>query len=255
MHGNMMTSYLGIQKPLHILVVEDNKPYPKTVAFQLQELGYHALSAMGIEKALTWAPTQPIDLIIVEQISYLNRIVLHHQLIQQHPRPYIIALISPDLFLNRDHCISMGMDDYLHKPVSAKQLRMVLCYRFYQLQAVSVIPHESLQVPELLARTGYDTEVLKELITLFIEDGERLLQELQQTFHAQEITQFKLTLHALKGICSTLCAKQMRLTAIQLENSIKHEQKDTIDHQLQLLNTEFNALQALLPELSNAFNP
>ena len=99
-----------------------------------------------------------------------------------------------------------------------------------------------------LTRVGGDTELLKEIATLFLEDYPLTLAELRDALERGDATKVERTAHGLKGSVSNFGAQP----AVEAARNIEYLGRA---HQLaevgQVLNTLELALAALRPELES----
>ncbi len=121
------------QTSTRVLLVEDNKEHQRLLQFMLSRLGVHAVLAengqQGFEAILGGDPAPLIlmDLHMprfdgygaTEQIREVERK-------NGQPRRTIIAVTAYTDPADREHCLAVGMDDVLLKPVSLDSLKTVL---------------------------------------------------------------------------------------------------------------------------------
>lgn len=115
---------------LHILLAEDNQVNQKVAIRMLERLGYRVdVAANGLE-VLEALRRQPYDVILMDvQMPELGgdeatRIIRKE--FNASVQPYIIAMTANALEGDREEYLSMGMDDYIAKPVQVAQLQQAL---------------------------------------------------------------------------------------------------------------------------------
>ena len=121
---------LAKQRPLRILLAEDNVVNQKVVAAQLKRLGYHPdVVANGLE-ALTAVRRQTYDVILMDvQMPEMDGLEASRRIVQEFDvgrRPRLIALTANVFKSDQDACLAAGMDGFLGKPSDLAQLREVL---------------------------------------------------------------------------------------------------------------------------------
>ena len=121
---------LAKQRPLRILLAEDNVVNQKVVVAQLKRLGYQPdVVANGLE-ALTAVHRQMYDVILMDvQMPEMDGHEASRRIIQEFEigrRPRLIALTANVFKSDQDACLAAGMDGFLGKPVDLAQLREVL---------------------------------------------------------------------------------------------------------------------------------
>ncbi len=115
-------------KGLRILLVEDS-PYNQKLAVGLLERQGHTVSVAGNgAEAITQLQAQPHDLVLmdvqmpdVDGLEATRRIRAAERLTGEHIP--IIAMTAQALQGDREKCLEAGMDDYLTKPVRARELQ------------------------------------------------------------------------------------------------------------------------------------
>ncbi len=130
-------SMLASHIPLRILLAEDNAVNQKLALKLLERMGYRAdVAGNGLE-ALQALTRQHYDLILMDvQMPEMDgleatRKIRHDFAPERQPR--IVAMTANAMQGDREKCLAAGMDDYVSKPIQAKQLRGVLEAAFKRL--------------------------------------------------------------------------------------------------------------------------
>jgi signal transduction histidine kinase/DNA-binding response OmpR family regulator len=128
--GRNIDNTLAKQRPLRILLAEDNVVNQKVLVAQLKCLGYQPdVVANGLE-ALTAVHRQMYDVILMDvQMPEMDGHEASRRIIQEFEigrRPRLIALTANVFKSDRDACLAAGMDGFLGKPVDLAQLLEVL---------------------------------------------------------------------------------------------------------------------------------
>ncbi|MEJ2679971.1 MAG: response regulator [Gammaproteobacteria bacterium] len=117
-------------KTYHLLVVEDNKVNQQVAVSRLQRLGYHVDTADNGAIALEKLRVSHYDLVfmdchmpILDGYETTKKIRQHNSSIAKLP---IIAMTANAMSGDREHCLNVGMDDYLSKPVKNNELERIL---------------------------------------------------------------------------------------------------------------------------------
>lgn len=119
------------QRALRILVAEDNRVNQKVIMSLLERDGHDVeLVATGAD-AVEKFTAQQFDLIFMDiQMPVMNGYDATRAMrnLERHNRSHtpIVALTAHAMNTDREQCLQAGMDDYLSKPVQAKDLRAVL---------------------------------------------------------------------------------------------------------------------------------
>jgi CheY-like chemotaxis protein len=127
---SVFNTALGNEKPLRILMAEDNLINQKVAQRVLGKLGYRAdIASNGVEVVMA-LKQQAYDVVFMDiQMPEMDGIEATKQIRQTMPdslQPRIVALTANALTGDREHYLANGMDDYLSKPVRIEELMTVL---------------------------------------------------------------------------------------------------------------------------------
>ncbi len=116
-------------KPLRVLLAEDNISSQKVAQQMLKKLGYRADTvANGIE-ALQALERQHYDIVLMDvKMPEMDGLEATRIIRQRWPDdgPKIIAITAYALEGDREKCLAAGMDDYIGKPVQKEELADIL---------------------------------------------------------------------------------------------------------------------------------
>lgn len=109
-----------------ILVVEDNAVNQLLVTKLLSRAGHKAVLAGDGETALSLLASQAFDLVLMDvQLPGMDGVMVANRM-RKMPAPVcdlpVIALTANAMTGDRDRYLASGMDDYVSKPISAKEL-------------------------------------------------------------------------------------------------------------------------------------
>lgn len=117
---------LGEQKPLDILLAEDNAINQKVANRLFKKMGYDIdIANNGIE-AVNMIGEKDYDLVFMDiQMPEMDGLEATRQIIERWPedRPRIIALTANAMREDRENCYAVGMDGYLTKPFKPEDLK------------------------------------------------------------------------------------------------------------------------------------
>jgi signal transduction histidine kinase/DNA-binding response OmpR family regulator len=120
------------QRPLRILLAEDNLVNQKVALLLLQKIGYRAdIANNGAEAVTVFANADPVyDVILMDmQMPEMDGMEATQKIREEYqsiPKPYIIAMTAHAMSGYRETCIEAGMDDYVTKPVNRDALAEAL---------------------------------------------------------------------------------------------------------------------------------
>jgi signal transduction histidine kinase/DNA-binding response OmpR family regulator len=120
---------LADERPLKILLAEDNVVNQKLALTLLKRMGYRAdVAANGIE-ALEAVRRQHYDLILMDvQMPEMDGLEATRVILKEFDsaRPRIVAMTANAMQGDRELCLQAGMYDYISKPIQVKELREAL---------------------------------------------------------------------------------------------------------------------------------
>lgn len=118
------------ERPLRILLAEDNVVNQKVARLMLKRLGYNAdIVGNGLE-AVKAVRLRPYDIILMDvQMPELDGLEATSQIraMTDLPnQPWIVALTANAMQGDRERCLEAGMDDYIAKPLKKEDLALLL---------------------------------------------------------------------------------------------------------------------------------
>lgn len=125
---------MGNEKPLRILMAEDNLINQKVVQRILNKLGYQVdVTGNGVE-AVQALKQQVYDVVLMDiQMPEMDGVEATKQIRQTVPgisQPHIVAMTANALAGDREQYLAEGMDDYISKPVRIEELTALLSRAF-----------------------------------------------------------------------------------------------------------------------------
>jgi signal transduction histidine kinase/ligand-binding sensor domain-containing protein/CheY-like chemotaxis protein len=130
LHEDFATKY-----PLSILVAEDNLVNQKFIDYVLKKLGYEIVIAHNGTDVLDKLLQSSFDLILMDvQMPEMDGLEATRAIRHQYgPMPYIVALTANAMNEDRNNCLSVGMDDYMSKPMKLDVIKTVLKRAFHKI--------------------------------------------------------------------------------------------------------------------------
>jgi signal transduction histidine kinase/CheY-like chemotaxis protein/HPt (histidine-containing phosphotransfer) domain-containing protein len=118
------------ERPLRVLVAEDNQVNQTVATMMLAKLGHRADVAANGAEALEAVRRAHYDVVLMDvQMPVLDGLDATRRIRAEVPagrQPYVIALTASALIEDRAACEAAGMDDYLTKPVRPADLAAAL---------------------------------------------------------------------------------------------------------------------------------
>ncbi len=120
---------LAEQKPLSILVAEDNPSNQRMLMEMLKRMGYRPDAVADGKEVLLALKLRPYDLIFMDvRMPEMDGITATRVIRKLWPEkgPRIVAITAYALEGDREMCLEAGMDDYISKPVQRRDLQDML---------------------------------------------------------------------------------------------------------------------------------
>lgn len=99
---------------------------------------------------------------------------------------------------------------------------------------------------ELMSRVEQDPKLLRELLSIFLEEFPVKVQKLQEALEHEDLAQAIVFSHGLKGMLSNLSVTQAASCAAQMEQMARNGQMALVKQTFTVFEQE---LRGLLPEL------
>ncbi|MDH3373489.1 MAG: response regulator [Gammaproteobacteria bacterium] len=216
-----------------ILVVEDNDVNQQVTRAMLKSLGYESTTVSDGDQALDAVARDQFDLILMDchmpvRSGYdtTKEIRRREQQSSRLRRIPIVALTADFLESNRQKCIHSGMDDYLNKPVTQGQLRVILNRWLADEEAespaalvldsdgfsalgdstvlASIDQHALHEIRQLDASSG--AVVLREIVVSYCASSTKLMLQLRSAVADNNSQLVAQLAHSLKGASGQLGA-------------------------------------------------
>ncbi|MBA4108700.1 MAG: hybrid sensor histidine kinase/response regulator [Leptothrix sp. (in: Bacteria)] len=183
----------------------------------------------------------------------------------------ILAMTAHALDEERDHCLAIGMQDHISKPLEPRKLYATLA-RYHPLNKIPSarieqavwpsatagrLPHApGLDSRQALARLegnlGLYVRVLKGFVDHVMTGGTALATAAQ----AQDWASLAREAHTLRGLCATIGANDMARLCAELERAVKLQSVERADSLVGVLKEATEALLlALIPQLQGDVAP
>ena len=183
------------------------------------------------------------------------RILRGQELAGNGARIPVIALTAHAADVEREKCLSAGMDDFLSKPILRQELLNMLTRWLGASPSSDSKPDTKVDIIDpivgktcwdeasSLRRLDGDSELLNEMIDLFLAEAPVRILELEEALAHANYAALADTAHAIKGMAGHFCADQLRLVSASLED--KARLGNSIDF-LQLTNNVVNETTSLV---------
>jgi signal transduction histidine kinase/CheY-like chemotaxis protein len=224
-----------------VLIVEDNEINQKVASAMLASLGLKSAIAPNGQVAVDRVRTETFDLVLMDcQMPVMDGYAATaaiRALPDERRRVPILALTANAMQGDEARCLAAGMDGFLTKPLTFRQLASMLS-RWLPTANPDTPPPRVTQPPadagainmrqiatlrDLGERAG--TDLVGEVLQSFIEEAEPQLARLEAAVDARDAADLARCAHALKSSCANLGAEQLstlyrRLEALGRSNEV-----------------------------------
>lgn len=224
--ARMETSYTALPVAsavldgLRILVVEDNPTSRYFMLALLKRRGCRVEEAENGEVALAALCASSYDLVFIDvEMPIMDGLETARRIRAQESenakKTCLIALTAHATTDDRERCLKAGMDGYLSKPLDMEKLLEQI--RIFIPEAPSrMLPERpgDMELPEQIAESP---ELLRPMLSLFLEESPRTLETLHSAIAKGDSEQVRYAAHTLKGMSKHFGAETVAGLADRLE--------------------------------------
>ena len=230
-------------KPLNILVAEDNPTNQLVISKILEHAGHNCMLVDNGQHALDILDHTEFDLIIMDmQMPKMGGIeaakIYHYSTEDSKISPIIILTANATIEAKRE-CEEANIDAYLTKPIVARVLLNTiysLCENVGKItandgsrspiQTMDSATILNMEVIQSIKELSTDTSFIRDLIEIFINDATKLLSEMESAIANKNFTLYLEHIHALKGSAGSIGANKLfklcQSTLMQPPNDISY---------------------------------
>jgi len=221
---------LKVQRRLRVLVADDNHINQKVTASLLEKMGHRADVVGNGKEALEAFKLVPYDAVLMDmQMPEMDGFEASLQIraVEQKKGSHtpIIAITAHAMNGDREKCLAAGMDDYISKPINPQELRAVMERTTAAAKssfAIDPAPQppdgvDVFNVDEALAQLESDTDLLRQIVQLFVDQYPKLLEETRQAFSRSDCISLTAIAHTLASSAGQLGAQRASAAARNLE--------------------------------------
>ena len=195
-------------KPLRVLVAEDNPTNQALVAALLKQKGHRVTIVGNGRLAADRAVLETFDVVLMDvQMPEMGGLEATG-LIRDHERTAgghvpIVALTARAMAGDREQCLAAGMDAYVSKPLRTEELfaaiDSVVGQRPDPAAASTLVVPDKVDRETLLEGFGGRADLLKHVVEVFLEDAPATLARVKQAIAAGDGAEVAAGAHSLKG--------------------------------------------------------
>ncbi len=259
------------REAVRILLAEDNTTNQEVALGILKKLGLSAEAVANGAEAVKALETIPYDLVLMDiQMPEMDglsatRIIRNPEsMVLNHDIP-IIAMTAHAMQGDKEKFLNAGMNDYISKPISPKDLSNVL-YRWlpqetatrqnrmstkdlsrtnaefaWRFPAAAGKPAAPIFDKEsMIERVMNDEELARAIIDTFLDDIPVQIETLRRCLETGDIAGTASQAHTIKGASANISGELLRTVAFDMEKAAKAN--------------DLEQVMAVLPELENQFS-
>jgi CheY-like chemotaxis protein len=244
--GNAAGNVLMSERPLRILLAEDNSVTREVMLMMLSSLGYQAdIVANGLE-AIEAAGRHSYDVVLMDvRMPELDGLQAA-KLIRAHTgspvEPWIVAMTADEETSDRKACLAAGMNGFLAKPVRTDDLASLLG---------RIVANHAAQIPEDPApgknggsriQNFVDRDHARPLCEAYVADARATVSDLIAHAGTHDFDAVRRKAHYLKG--SSMIVGASRVTSLCREVEARATAQQPVEEVLDALRQAVEATAA-----------
>ena len=221
-------------KRLNILLAEDNRVNQVVATRILEKMGHTITVAHDGSEALSLLAARSFDLVLMDiQMPEMDGLAATKSIRLRETRTHshlpIIAMTAHAMKGDRECCLEAGMDGYVSKPISAKELGLAIANVMHlsindsfststnaHLEGSSSI-RVDFDLRKILDRLGGEETLLHEVIEIFIDQAPKHIDTLRGALAQGNAEAVEKTAHCMKGELAYLGISEVSQKARELE--------------------------------------
>ena len=239
--------------PLSILIVEDDEVHRELLEAMLKAGGHDVIATCNGYEALQELARRRVDIVLMDlQMPHVDGFKAATS-IRAWERAAgghlpIIAMSASALGEDQERCRAAGMDRFITKPLQRDVLFGAID-ELRGLEGPAELPPELAGRPAFLSGLGDDIELARRLVSIFLQQSPRLMNEIRAAVAAGDAPALRKSAHALKGTISNFPPGPARAVAAKMESYGYDGDLDAARASLSALEQEVGRLQSLLPAM------
>ncbi|MBW1971225.1 MAG: response regulator [Deltaproteobacteria bacterium] len=245
------TIYEKRKKVTKILLAEDNPINQKVAINILKKEGYYIRSVFDGQEAIKALMQENFDLVLMDiQMPKMDGFEAT-AIIRKNPKLRnlpIVAMTAHALKGDREKCIEAGMDDYIAKPIRARELLKVIkkwskkeveVYQIKDQKEKKRITKEPIDLKKAINRTGGNKEEYLEILELYLNEIPKQLEKLKKAMLKGNSEEVSRIAHSIKGASAQVEATYLTPIFMTIEKLGKEENLTPVFELLSQAKKEF----------------
>jgi signal transduction histidine kinase/DNA-binding response OmpR family regulator len=266
---DLITRYSLRETPrgLRILLVEDNRVNQVVVLRMLEKMGHTVKIACNGREAMSFTAAEIFDLVFMDvQMPEMDGLTATRNIRGREKKTGfhipIIAMTAHAMKGDKERCLEAGMDGYISKPVSGKEIEdMISTIAVTETATPTLIEVQAAPSPPIawdrakaLERVDGDEQLLQEVVQIFLEESPKQLAKLRQAVTVGDADLLERAAHSMKGELGYLAVPDACQKARVLEQMGRTRNLEQAAETLAVLETEVSALAAEMNRRAEAKN-
>lgn len=245
------------REPLQVLLAEDGKVNQIVAIEMLKKHGHQITLAEDGRDAYEKFQSETFDVVLMDvQMPEMDGLeatvaIRSHEQQNGSTRTPIIAMTASAMKGDRERCLDAGMDDYVSKPIEAKELHMLID-EYCPPHKTNV--SRAFDSDEALSNVGGDLDTFRSMVPLFTQECSEMLRLIESGIANEDGSLIQRGAHTIKGAAAVFGASAVAQAALELEMIGKESRLDEVDPQLNLLRSLLDSLDEELCEFARS-NP
>ncbi len=247
--------------PLRILIAEDN-PVNQRLALRLFErMGFTPNLVQNGREALKAVEDEEYDMIFLDiQMPEMDGLTTSKHLIERYPkdRPILVAMTASAMPGDRERFLAAGMDDYVSKPVTIREIRQV--FERHSGATLELHPSELVDMAKVLEIQSVgkesETDLMQDMFEVFQKNLPDMLRRVRSAVEQRDFSSLRAGLHTLRGAALSIGARHLAALCLEAENRVHDQAGD--DHRLhaeEIERVSHETLSALKHMIDSANEP
>lgn len=247
------------------LVVDDIPVNQKLLIMHLKKMGFQVESAFNGKDAVTMVQDKDYNLIFMDcdmpvMNGYEATIAIRQDELKTGKHVPIVAMTSYDRVGDRERCLSVGMDEYLTKGVTQKQLQEVVQWCLSRGTGTQTSESAAKKEEEQDQMLDIDSLVksfgkyeLEDILKLFLMSSTTLTSCLQFAIEDQDIESVSHFAYSLKGPCASIGLTQIATLSAEITAACEEGKWDNAMTMYQRLRRLYDKIKNQIEEASKEF--
>jgi len=222
--------------PLDVLLAEDNPVNQKFALRTLEKLGYKADLAENGLQVLRRLEKKAYDLILMDiqmpEMDGVETTIIIRSRVAEEVRPQIVALTAHAMPGDREKYLSLGLDDYISKPIKLEELirvlksckpktgKAIINLSDQTTETTKEMIKPEITLSDLKETLGYGEEeedsFVFELVDVFLKETADLLAQMSDAVKSGDIKTLCRIVHTIKSSSQTIGVNSLQELADQI---------------------------------------